>query len=41
MSNSKSVGSLDFAEFMTCLDGDGGSFQFFLKKLKKQERPEY
>ena len=37
MSNSKSVGSLDFAEFMTCLDGDGGSFQFFLKKLKKQE----
>ena len=32
-----SVGSLDFAEFMTCLDGDGASFPFFLKKLEMQE----
>ena len=39
--NSKSAGSLDFAEFMTCLDGDGGSFQFFLDKLKIQERDVY
>ena len=38
MSSSKSVGSLDFSEFMTCLDGDGASFQFLLKKLKMQER---
>ena len=37
MSRLKSVGSLDFTEFMTCLDGDGGSFQFLLKKIQQQE----
>ena len=37
MSRLKSVDSLDFAEFMTCLDGDGGSFQFLLKKIQLQE----
>ena len=37
ISKLKSVGSLDFAEFMTCLDGDGGSFQFLLKKIQLQE----
>lgn len=34
--DSKSFGSLDFAEFMTCVDGDAASFDFFLKKLNER-----
>lgn len=30
----KSFGSLDFAEFMTCIDGDAASFNFFLENMQ-------